>query len=92
MDVRKAVLDAIDTTCGLYDRPQFAAAAHGGGDLILSQLDLDSLSTYEIIMALEETLEIEIRPEVMFRSETLSEVVAALEGELAASCRTDPTG
>ncbi|THD83097.1 acyl carrier protein [Aliigemmobacter aestuarii] len=83
MDVRKAVLSALDTTCGLYDKPQFAAAAHGDADLILSQLDLDSLSTYEIIMALEETLEIEIQPEVIFRSKTLSEVVAALEDLLA---------
>ena len=51
MDIRRSVLAALDTTTGVLDRPKFAALALSGGDFALADLDLDSLSAYEVIMA-----------------------------------------
>lgn len=78
-DTRTAVLDALNTTCGLMERPEFASAIHTGGDIALADLDLDSLSTYELIMSVEEALGIDIKPDVVFGAVTLSGLVARIE-------------
>ena len=78
MDVRSAVIAALDETCGLLNRPQLAGQALSGGDFALADLDIDSLSTYEVIMSLEESLGIELEPAVIFSSVMLSDVIDAI--------------
>jgi acyl carrier protein len=79
MTTRMAVLDALNSSCGLMERPEFASVIHSGGDIPLSELDLDSLSTYEVIMAIEEALGIDIKPDVVFSATTVSDLVARIE-------------
>lgn len=55
--VRGVILDALNETCGLYSRPDIMKSLNDSGDILLSDLDIDSLATYEIIMILEEKFE-----------------------------------
>ena len=79
MNPRSAVLDALNISCGLMERPEFASVILAGGDIALAELDLDSLSTYEVIMSVEEALGIDIKPEVVFGATTLSDLVARID-------------
>ncbi|MDB5657837.1 MAG: hypothetical protein JWS10_452 [Cypionkella sp.] len=78
MNIRQSVLAALDQTCGLMDRPSLAPIALSGGDFSLSDLDIDSLSTYEIIMQLEDEFGIDIPPVALASAASLADLVAAV--------------
>ena len=78
MDIRRSVLAALDTTTGVLDRPKFAALALSGGDFALADLDLDSLSAYEVIMALEDEYAVNIAPAAVLSSHMLSDLIDAV--------------
>ena len=75
MDIRNAVIAALDQTTGLMDRPSLASVVLSGGDFALAELDIDSLSTYEIIMQLEDALGIDISPAAIASTTTLADLV-----------------
>jgi acyl carrier protein len=78
MNIRQSVLAALDQTCGLMDRPSLVPIALSGEDFPLSDLDIDSLSTYEIVMLLEDEFGIDIPPTAVASSTTLDDLVAAV--------------
>ncbi|AZL59566.1 hypothetical protein EI545_12410 [Tabrizicola piscis] len=75
MNVRPAVIAALDKTSGLLDRPSLASLALSGGDFDLSELDIDSLATYEIIMQLEDEFGIDLPPASIASTTTLCDLV-----------------
>ncbi|MCX7289381.1 MAG: phosphopantetheine-binding protein [Rhodobacterales bacterium] len=75
MNIRRVVIAALDKSVGLLDRPSLAPVALSGGDFALSELDIDSLSTYEIIMQLEDELGIDLPPAAVASTTTLDDLV-----------------
>lgn len=79
MNIRNVVIEALSQTVGLLDRTSLAPIALSGGDFALSELDIDSLSTYEIIMHIEDELHIEIAPDTVMLAKTLAELISAID-------------
>ncbi len=84
MSIRQSVLAALDQTCGLMDRPSLVPIVLSGGDFALSDLDIDSLSTYEIVMLLEDEFGIDFPPLAVSSSTTLGDLVAAVANAIQA--------
>jgi acyl carrier protein len=78
MNIRQSVIAALDQTAGLMDRPSLAPLALSGGNFALSELDIDSLSAYEIIMQLEDEFSIDIAPTTIAAATTLDDLVDAV--------------
>lgn len=75
MNIRQSIIVALDQTTGLLDRPALAPVVLSGGDFDLSQLDIDSLSTYEVIMQLEDEFGIDLPPASVASATTLCQLV-----------------
>jgi acyl carrier protein len=82
MTARAVVIEALNTTCGLMNRPELASVILKGGDIELDRLDIDSLSAYEVIMLIEDELDVNVKPTAVFNSRTLSELVAEIDSLL----------
>lgn len=79
MTSRSVVIAALHRTAGLLDRASLVPIVVAGGDFNLSELDIDSLSAYEIIMHIEDELEIELAPVTVMSAKTLNELVSAVD-------------
>jgi acyl carrier protein len=79
MNVRNIVISALDKTTGLLNSPALAQIIHSGGDFELSELGVDSLTNYEIIMLLEDEIGVEIPPAILMSAKTLSELINSIE-------------
>lgn len=79
MNVRNIVIAALEKTTGLMNSPTLAPIILSGGDFDLSELGVDSLTTYEIIMLLEDEVGVEIAPSTLMSAKTLSELVSLIE-------------
>lgn len=79
MNARSIVIAALDKTTGLMNSPTLAPIILSGGDFDLSELGVDSLTTYEIIMLLEDEIGVEIAPATLISAKTLSELINSVD-------------
>lgn len=79
MLTREVVVAALQQSVGLMDRPHLAKSVLRGDDIRLEELDIDSLSTYEVILHIEEAFDVEIPPSSVIASETLSDLIQAVD-------------
>lgn len=77
--VRKTVFDALHTATGLFDNPTHAKAFFRNEDISFAELDIDSLSRFEMIMLIEEKLAIELDDDEVVSQGSLNTLVAYLE-------------
>lgn len=82
-DVRALVIDALDHAAGVRTNAVFARAMAAGEDVPLESIEVDSLSRFEAIMQIEDTLGIEIDDDEMMEQGTLNGLVSYLQGLVA---------
>ncbi len=82
MNVRDAVIMALDKTCGLMERSSLVKKLNSDQDFDLLELDLDSLSSYEVIMQIEDALEVDLEPSIVLSSQTFSELLMNIESSI----------
>lgn len=83
--IRKLVVDALDQAAGIRANPAFAAALNAGDDIELAALEVDSLSRFEAMMAIEDALGIELDDDEVMAQQTLDRLVAHVAGLAARS-------
>lgn len=82
-DVLEILVEAVEASTGfLNDRAIFQALA-ASEDVALARIELDSLSTFEIIMALEERLGLELDADQFSPDETLHGLARMLTSSLS---------
>lgn len=74
--VRLLAIEALHRSIGLLNDPAYARIRQEPSrDLVFAELELDSLSTLEVLMEIEEAVEVELDPELLPELETLSGLV-----------------
>jgi acyl carrier protein len=76
--VRKAVVDALQSTTGILNNPNFSAAVLKGENVELDALGIDSLSMMQTLMLVEESLDTELNTELFADSSSLNDLVKAV--------------
>jgi acyl carrier protein len=79
MNARDAVITALNETCGLMERSSLVKKLHSNQDFDLVELDIDSLSSYEVIMQIEDALGVDLEPSIVLSSKTFSELLRNVE-------------
>ena len=77
--VRKAVLDALQMATGFFDNPSHAKAFFGNNDISFAELDIESLSRFEMTMLIEEELGIELDDDEVVSQGSMNALIAYLE-------------
>lgn len=76
---RDIVIAALHKSVGLLDDPKHAPAVLGGEDLIFSEIELDSLDLFEVIMEIEDRMGLELDADDVADQPSLHALVAFLE-------------
>lgn len=82
-DVRKIVVDAVNKVTGFMNNSDHFAIVRDRGHLDLSELDIDSLSQFEIIMEIEEALSVELDADEVFAHSSLNALCTWLDAKVA---------
>jgi acyl carrier protein len=82
-DIRRIVIDALDAAVGIRGDPRFAGPVLRGDDVALADLEIDSLSRFEVMMHLEEVLGIELDDDEVAEAATLDGLVRHLARAVA---------
>ena len=78
-DIRKIVIDALQLATGFLDDADTMKAILSRQDLRFEDLDLDSLSRFEVIMEIEDKLSIELDDDEVVQFATLHQLIRYLE-------------
>jgi acyl carrier protein len=76
--LRDVVVAALNKATGVLNEPEMARQILSGADVAFADLDLDSLTMFEMIMEIEEQLGIEMNLDAVAEAKGLDEVVAYL--------------
>lgn len=86
-DIRRIVIDALDAAAGIRGDPRFAGPLLRGDDVAFADLEIDSLSRFEVMMHLEEALGIELDDDEVAEAATLDGLVRHLARAVGAEAR-----
>jgi acyl carrier protein len=79
MNIRNIIITALDKTTGVLNNSTIAPIILAGGDIDLLELGIDSLTTYEIIMILEDEIGIEISPSTLMSAKSIAELTRSID-------------
>lgn len=82
-DVSGFVLGALDRVAPVLQSPERMRALGQGGDFALDDLELDSLSRFEVMMQIEDALGIELDDDDFAGVTTFRALVAMVESRVA---------
>ncbi len=77
---RDIVIEALNKATGILNEPEMARRILGGGDVRFDEMEIDSLSLFEVIMEVEERLGIELDADLVAAQPSID----AFAGYLAA--------
>ena len=80
--VREVVIGALHKATGVLNTPERARALLSGEDLAFSEIDMDSLSLFEVIMEVEDRFGIELDADLVAGHEGVDAFVAYLKTRL----------
>jgi acyl carrier protein len=81
---RAIVIDALQAATGFLSDPVHGPAALAGKDVAFSALDIDSLSLFEAIMAIEDRMGLELDADEVAEQGGIDSLVAYLDRRKAA--------
>jgi len=76
---RDIVIAALHEAVGVLDDPVHAPKLKAGEDIPLSSIDIDSLSTFEVVMQLEDELGLELDADEVTEQKSVAALVAFLD-------------
>lgn len=79
LGTRAVVVAALQKTMGLMNNPAVAPLVLAGKDIDLSQIDLDSLDLFEVIMEIEDRLGLQLDADDVAGQPTLHALVVYLD-------------
>jgi acyl carrier protein len=82
-DVSKVVIAALRDASGSAGAKPFLSDIAAGQDVPFEQLDLDSLSRFEIIMQIEEQFDIELDDDEVMEQGSVAGLIRLIEAKLA---------
>jgi acyl carrier protein len=77
--LRKVVIEALNKASGALNEPEMARTLMSGGDVPFAELDMDSLTMFEMIMDVEEKLGIELDADQVASKSGVDEFVSYLK-------------
>lgn len=77
--IRKTVISALHTATDILNDPDLGQAVLNGADLDFDDIDIDSLSRFELIMHVEDALDLELDDDDLIRQTSLNQLIAFLE-------------
>jgi acyl carrier protein len=83
-NIREIIISAIHESTGFLNDPKFFKSKNDNIDIIFSEIDIDSLSRFEIVMHIEEALDIELDSEDVFNHQSLFELEEYLNNIISA--------
>lgn len=81
--VRAEVIRALDAVTGILNQPDVAHRLMAGDDVAFADLDLDSLSTLEMIMQIEDRFGVELDVDMVSQQVSVDGLVGWLERNVA---------
>ena len=83
IEIRKLIIDALKyaNVHGIQNNAQVSGFLSGEGDVNLSSLDMDSLATMELFIAIELNCGVSIVPETLLTLNTLSDLAQKISDE-----------
>ena len=83
-NIREIIISAIHESTGFLNDSKFFKSKNDNIDIIFSEIDIDSLSRFEIVMHIEEALDIELDSEDVFNNVSLFELEEYLNNIISA--------